>query len=832
MLKIYQQAIPAAICLLVTLSTPVRAQTNAPHDSLLPPLESQPVVKAAMINAINQRSAAMGKALPVTDTIPFSRLGLSGLQPSARQQFTQYLNAGNTNAGIAKMHTMFNGMQDSIKSQQYINNKLRGFYALKDQAVPGSLRLPAMPENKLKGISWQTSYGDTTGMMSGWWNEGTLQDQVTIGGIPVQINYSTLSGYNYAGPNLQQAQFAKFSFDKTAYMQMLNQQMQQKYDLNKYFLQDLDIRSSLKSFGGKQLAGLQHEQDSLLHGGSSMMNKISPDQLMYLDSTQLRNAMLKPGFDPGKISADSLATLKNSKDSTSKALYAQYSYYNKVMALKQQMGGVKEMNQLFGAQNKVSGNIQGLMQQPGNTANMSGELLQMSPLQSLFANMKDLNVGSIGPSASKSSMSDLFMSGAAGSFLKGNKFMMLAAGKSNELGVQDAGLQSATGNTSYSMQFLQLGHGDVGSAAQSHVSMLNANAKGQNAFGSTGFSNGSSISSAISRNVFVGGLEENYSLGDLGSIDVEVSKSSSQFGTSQDAASVSKAAVGHIMDDIWATASVGLAYTGDVKKIGLSQKVYFNYSGLGYTNPGAPFASRGVLGYGFMVKRSWLKNRASVSLRTDIRNMAVSPLTDDRHKSIQYAVDARYRFTRKFTLSMNVLNNSLKDITATDRYTAFLNRKISFMSQSNGAIGGLPFSNNTTLGLQQLRYLDTIAPINSLFVTAATMHTFMAGPGMVVTDISYSHDLKDAAIYNNLFNADAGYQYTLWQKFSCSSSLIYMDSKDVVEQIGIRQQLATQLAKRWSLSVSADVRKDIQNSAANYYYGKFNTAMSLHYLIN
>jgi hypothetical protein len=59
-----------------------------------------------------------------------------------------------------------------------------------------------------------------------------------------------------------------------------------------------------------------------------------------------------------------------------------------------------------------------------------------------------------------------------------------------------------------------------------------------------------------------------------------------------------------------------------------------------------------------------------------------------------------------------------------------------------------------------------------------------------------------------------------------------MDSKDVVTQIGLRQQVSAQFLKRWSLAISADGRKNLKNTAANYYYGRFNTAMSLHYQIN
>jgi hypothetical protein len=705
-----------------------------PTDSLPDPL------KHALMDSLNKRYAG--------DNLPFNHFGLN---QSAHQAFMRYTG----------------GLQDSTKGARFIDNKLRGFYALKPQS---SLTLPAIPENKLRGISWQTIYSDTTAMMSGWWNEGVIQDQLTLGSIPVQLNYSTLSGYS---DGLKDAHFLKLSFDREAYMQKVNQQLQKSYNLNKYFLDDIDIKSSIKSYAAKQLQGMD-----------SVKGKVSADQLIYLDTTQLRNAL---------------------KD-------APTDYSSKVMTLKQQLGGVKEMNQLLGSQKGAEQNISKLVHQPENTSRMAGNLLHLSAIQSLMMNMKELKVGSIGANASKGTVSDLFMTGATGSYLKSNKFVMLAMGKSNQLGVQDVGLQSATGTSSYAMQFMRLGRGDIGSG-QTHFSALNANAKPQTG---NGFN-----TAAISRNVFVGSVSQQCSLGSLGTIDVELSKSNSQFGN---AATVSKSAASHFMDDIWATASIGLAYNGDVKQIGLTQKAYLNYSGLGYTNPGSPFGSRGTLQYGFMLRRNWLHNRAMVSLRTDIRNLAVSPLTDDKRKSLQYSLDGRYRFTRKFTLSMNMLQNTLKE----NSTTAFLNRKISFMSQANGQVGGLPFSNNSTLGLQQLNYGD----LHSLFINIGSMHTFMAGPGMVVLNAFYNRDVKNAAIYNNLLNLDGGYQYTLWKVLSCGSSLIYMDSKDVVTQIGLRQQVSAQLFKRWSLAISADGRKNLKNTSANYYYGKFNTSMSLHYQIN
>ncbi|SFM67486.1 hypothetical protein SAMN05428949_0394 [Chitinophaga sp. YR627] len=799
MYKICKKVLPVLACLTVWLVpagfvTPLAAQSllpdSLPGDLAKRNLMNQPALKSAVVNAINSRV----DDTHVPDNIPaisFDKLGLGGLNTGAKAQFMQYLQAGKGATGIAKMQGTLDKMKDSSRKMQYIDNKLRGFYALRDHQLPGGLTLPGMPENTFKGASWTSSYSDSTAMMSGWWNEGIIQDVVSVGGIPFQLNYSTLSGYDYSNTGLRDAHFMKISFDREAYLDKVNQQLQKKYDLNKYFLEDLDIKGSMKKYAADQLAAIKGK-DSVLRGN------ISADQLIYLDSTQLSNVLANGG-------------------DTSVA------YRDKVMALKKQFGGVKEMNRMLGSQREVNGSIEAWMKQPQNTGRIADNLMQLGPLQRLMLHMKEFRVGSVGADASKGSVSDLFMTGAMGTFLKGNKFIMMGLGKSKEMGIQDAGLQSATGNPAYSMQFLRLGRGDIGSK-QSHVTVLNANAKPQQQYG---FS-----TSAISRNIFVGSVSKQLSLGDLGTLDLELSKSSGQFGTnSQDGAAVSKSAASHLLDNMWATASIGMAYNGDVKKIGLSHKVYFNYAGLGYVNPGAPFGSRGTTQYGLYVKRSWLKNKAMVSLKTDIRNLAVSPLSDDKRRSTQYALDARYRFTRRFSLSMNLLQNELKETSEGHKYTAFLNRKISFMSQANGKIAGKAFSNSSSLGLQQLNYTQPDAPLKSLFVNASSMQTWMAGPGMVMVSALYSRDINNAAVYNNLLNTEGGYQYTLW-KLSCGSSLIFMDSKDVVTQLGLRQQVSAQFFRHWSLSVSADGRHNIRNTAANYYYGRFNTAMSLHYQIN
>lgn len=790
------RAFAGAPCLYLLSVSPDTLPTDLQDRVLL----SQPALKQAIISAVNQRAGpdSIHAGASVPESIPFNKLGLSGMNTSAQSAFTQYLESGKSTAGMARMKAMFNDMKDSTKTASYIDNKLRGFYALRNSTpLNGRLSLPGKPQNQLKGISWTTAYIDTTAMMSGWWNEGVLQDLVKLGGIPIQINYSTLSGYNYAGPSLNDAHFVQFSFDREAYLSDVNSQLTKNYDLKKFFLEDIDIKSSMKSYVSSSLNSLEQ---------AGMNNKVNSDQLMYYDTAQLRQSIMG-NLSPISLSVDSAKLLAASKDSNDQALYKRYQqseYYRKVLELKGQMGDVKEMNQLLGNQKQVSGNIETWMQQDENTAKMGGKLLQMSFLQKMVMNMKALKAGSVGDS------NGLFMSGVAGSFLKDNKAISLLGGNSSELGIQDVGMQSATGKTSYNMQGISLGKGGTSFSA------LNANSKAQT---NSGFN-----TAAISRNVFVGAVGEKVSLGALGTLDVTLSKSSSTYGTSADAAGVSKSAAGALLDDLWATASVGLTLNGSVKEWNMTHKVYVNYSGLGYVNPGAPFASRGTMQYGFYVKRAWKKNKATVSVRTDIRDLATSALTSAKRTSMTYAVDGRYRFTKKITLGINILQSSLRE----DKTTSYMNRKLTFTSQISGKLNGHVFSNSSTLGIQQLNYL----PVKTLFLNVGSAQTVVAGPGMVIASLNYSRDINNAAVYNNILNTEGGYQYTLGKKMSCNSSLIYMNSVNVVEQLGIRQQVATQLYKRWNVSLSADVRKNLFNSSANYYYGKFNTAMAVQYLLN
>lgn len=109
-------ALPALCCLLVMLGyrafagEPCLYLISVSPDTLPTDLRdrvllSQPALKQAVILAVNQRAGpdSMHAGISVPDSIPFNKLGLSGMNTSAKGAFTQYLESGKSTAGIIGM---------------------------------------------------------------------------------------------------------------------------------------------------------------------------------------------------------------------------------------------------------------------------------------------------------------------------------------------------------------------------------------------------------------------------------------------------------------------------------------------------------------------------------------------------------------------------------------------------------------------------------------------------------------------------------------------------------------------------------------------------------
>lgn len=798
----------AAVCCLglVTFARAQQVPVRLPiaKDSLRNGVgNSSPLIRQALVESLN-RLPANARQLPA---IPGSQLpspAFKDIKDPLRGQFLSYILASSGTAKFNQLQQGFGVLKDSARMEQFLDNKLRGFYALfKDHSAASQLKLPGKPENTLQKAGAQTAFGDNTGNASGWWSNVEIQDRFALGSIPVNFQYANVSGYSRFGHDLSGENLGNFKFDREAYLQKVSAHVRKNYDLKKYFLDDIDFKSQLKQFADTRMK-------SLAGAGDSLARLIRPEDLIYFDSAQLRNQLL------ANAAADSLHRFAE-KDLD--------AHLSKLLQLQKELGGSLDVNSMLKRQHDVRGKINQIIDDPASVANMAGDLIPMSGLQRLFLKIRELNVGNIAANASKGSISDLFMTGAAGSMLNKNKFLMLGAGKTRQALPYDMGLEGGLNAPSSSLQFLRMGRGELGAAHQ-HVSMVNANTRRDPRMPDV---------RVLKQNIFAGALSNQFSFGDYGKLDFEISKSNSSTGgagPTGDHAAVSKAAIAHFFDDFFVTLSTGLRYSGEVQDWGTTHSVYFNYSGLGYNNPGNPYARRGMIAYGLQLKRSWLKNKASVQLRTDFRDMARSAVSGSQWKNRTLALDGRYRLSKKLTLGARIHESSMRSTGEHGRDEVFVNRKVSFNSQWNAKMGGLRFFNQSALGMQQLHYLTSAGPLKSLFLNTQVSHTIPIGERMISTNIFYNRDVRNAAIYGNLLTIDAGYHYRLLKVLQCGSSLTFLDNRNVVSQAGIRQQVAATLLRRCQVNLSLDARKSFMDAPQNYLYGNFRSEVSFFYLLN
>ena len=493
------------------------------------------------------------------------------------------------------------------------------------------------------------------------------------------------------------------------------------------------------------------------------------------------------------------------------------------MSLKASMAKGLQAKEMVVSQQSTTRKIQNSLNDPISQQRNIKELLPLNFLQKILLQAKHLNIGNIAAGGSKGGAENIFMSGAEGAFLNKDKFLLVGLGSTRAGGdIINQGFTSSLDPGAYNMQFLQTGKGDI-TDAHSHVAIVNANTQNKQfrQFDAT----------ALKRNIFVGAFSEQISLGEYGSITADISKSNTEFNNAavgNSYALSSKTAAFTFFNDFWETFSAGLDYNGDVSSWGLTQRVYFNYSGLAYNNPASSGGMRGSVRYGLNIKRTWNKRKVTIGFRTDRMDMKTGTTSNTGWHNQQYALDARLKVKKNVSLTGRLSQAVMKNNSNNFSQTSFLNRQVNLGSQVSGKLFGKLQTNNFGLGMQQM----DMSMAHSLLLNMNMNHSVLINTNVFSVSLFYNKDLKNEALYGNLFTAETGWSYPLTERITCTSGINYLDNATVVRQLGIRQSINATLLSRLQASWYVDCRKQLLNTPQNYLFGNFNTQVSLNYQFN
>jgi hypothetical protein len=636
--------------------------------------------------------------------------------------------------------------------------------------------------------------------------------------------------FNYIYPSLLNQEFSamyKAAFDQEQLLGDIKKQLVNQFDLEKILLKDFDFKQLFHDHAQSKLASIRETIIvSELKSLKDKINSFSTEEFLYLTKNQIREKLMsKEVLDSLLLSKEKITEALNTQtdrtqissliqqlQSTVATINGLNESIDKILSAKSEFetNGLN-YNQLVNYQKAVNNNLDSITNSTGFIQESSKKLLKLKGLTKFFVYVKEMNLGKFSTNWSERSMSNILTSGAGGSFFKNNKFLGLNISNVQSLGwIKDNQFIANLQQPEAGIKSLRLGKGEL-QKNHSHTTFTNANIKN---FKSTG-----NIFSLVPRNIFIGSFSKNLSLGSIGIIETEISKSSAQYNNTRSALNEnqaeSKMALKHLGEDFFQTLSVGVNYNANFNHIHFKPSFFANYSGLGYTNPASTSQSRGAVAYGMNVSKGFFANQLTVQTRVSkrVNRTAVADDDDNRFIQLQGALSTKYKFSRKIRAGLNWNYSSLSKVTANNHNKLFYSNRIYSDANFNGKLRNLPLFQVFNIGYQNISIPDMqdIALGKNFWVNSAT--SLAMNKGTLSINMQLFNQLDKSALQGDLLTTDLGWSYTLFKGVNITSAINYLNQSNIAKQLGMRHTVSTAVKDKFLISLFADVRKDlIQNN--------------------
>jgi len=478
--------------------------------------------------------------------------------------------------------------------------------------------------------------------------------------------------------------------------------------------------------------------------------------------------------------------------------------------------------------------IQKLMDQNHGTlpsTELAGSLLSPKPgsgLQSLLTQVQALKIGSFGSQVPGSTQGqDMFLQGTHVTFKLNNIPITAGYSSTNDItAVKDANYQSSAYNSPKNITYLgaKINQGVFG----------NVKFAVSSSFGTGVNNNTYSATSASSDNVAIT-MSKQMNMGKLGNVTLDVSKSTTLYNDNyqinSDVLLAQKAGISPTANtDLFEAFAIGVNHSLDIKEVGLSDNVYFNYAGMGYQNPGNSGFGGTRMKLGGNIRKSLYKNKLIVNLRSSISDMPISYTTNDQWKNYQVQLDSRYMVSKKFNMSFKYTANGTDKLVDDISTPVYSFQKIQIDGNATYKIDKYFTVSHFSIGKQDYNNSYVSASGGSMILVNYTQSTVI-NKNTLTANILYNKELSSLQILGNLFNSDVSYSYTIFQKVSMSSGLTFLNNTGIASQAGIRQSLQLMAKGNFDVGTYIDLRKNLITPLYPDLYSACRAELSLKYHI-
>ncbi|MBD1395423.1 hypothetical protein [Mucilaginibacter glaciei] len=660
-----------------------------------------------------------------------------------------------------------------------------------------------------------------------------------IYGIPVNVNYSTnrLSGSGSQLQGLNNNLF-KFDFDPRQFSDMFKTDLEQYYDLRRQAFGGLDLTQYTRKMITEQLQGELDRQKTgftELIGNKALAAYLNKPEnltgLLQLDERQIRDKLSKVLLENNSL-LDKAASVTGKLEKEYKEAEARYSAANrKVDSIGMLITTLKEQLHKKGYDVAKMIEVQKYLEDPRRLApsemvNSYMKRLPQTKFQNLFSNIRELKLGSYSknvPGALKSN--DLFLSGSHLTFLTNGQPITIGYGGTNDLkSFKDAGFQNSVYGTPQNITYIstEVTRGMFGKVKLSFIGSVSREISNNNY----------TIPAALSNNLAFT-VNRSFKLGKLGEAALDLSRSttilSKNYQVSTEAVLDSKAGLNNPFGQSFLEAfAFGGSHHLEMEKSGLSENVYFSYSGLGYQNPGNTGNGGARRKMGGSLRKSLFNNKLIVNFRTDLNRMPISYTSGDQWKTYQVQFDSRYTINRKFNVSLKY-NNSGTDKQVNQINTSVYSfQKVQFDGNASFKIGTHASVSHLTTGLQVFSNSYSSASAGNLLMVNYIQSVLMK-KNAITLSVFYNKELSGYQLIGDMLNADAAYQYSLFHKINLSTAATFLNNSNSARQFGIKQGIQLYAGSHFDLDSYLDLRKNLITPLYPELYATCRAELSLKY---
>lgn len=483
-----------------------------------------------------------------------------------------------------------------------------------------------------------------------------------------------------------------------------------------------------------------------------------------------------------------------------------------------------DVNRLLQMQQLMNTNRVGL----GNSE-LAGSLLTKRPgnaVQDILSKFSAIKLGSFGTNVPGSIQSqDLFMSGTSVTYKAGLVPLTFGYGSVNDLAAaKDDGMQSSIYNAPRNITYIgaELRRGGYGIVKVSVI-------------GSTSHQADNSLYAlpAVSSNNVAVTISKTLNMGRVGSLGVDVSKSTTVYSNNYQIGSEAifnkKGGLDYnSQGDLFEAMSFGLDHHLDITSANMTDDIYFNYTGMGYQNPGNTGYSGARTKLGGSLKKAFYKNKLTLTLHTDLSNMPISYTSNDRWKNYQVQLNSRYVISKKFNINLQYTQNGTDKQIDNIITPVYGFKKLQFDGNTSYKIGNNFTVSHLSIGGQNFSNTD-VTQASSNILTMNYTQSMVLRKNTLTATIFYNKELSDYQLIGDMLNSDISYQYILFNKVSLTSGFTYLANTGIARQIGVKQGIQLFANDRFDIDSYVDLRKNMITPLYSDLYASCRAELTLKY---